>query len=186
MVGGGSKALAFRPTLGYGSAAKTEGGKMKIFGKTLGEYIRFQKPFLVLILVVGLARLALSLAGAPNSAVRWLSMTMVLLAGVIYAGVMAPRAGFGYRHLLPVVFLQAALVNGITIVGILIAIATGHDNIFTAPEFSPPGDEGRGGFHVFGHVAFGTGIGTLLSFAISSLVRWIAALAARRSASASS
>jgi len=157
---------------------------MKIFGKTLGEYVRFQKTFLILILAVGLARLLLSLAGAPNSAVRWLSMTMVLLAGVIYAGIKAPRAGFGYRHLLPVVVLQAALVNGITIVGILIAIATGQDNIFTAPEFSPPGDEGRGAFHVFGHVAFGTGIGSLLSWAISSLVLWITKKATRRSASA--
>jgi hypothetical protein len=133
---------------------------------------------------VGLARLALSLAGAPNSTVRWLSMTIALLVGVVYAGIKAPRAGFGYRHLLPVVFLQAALVNGITIIGILIAVATGQDNIFTAPEFSPPGDEGRGAFHVFGHVVFGTGIGSLISWALSSLVMWFTKLATRRSASA--
>jgi hypothetical protein len=159
---------------------------MKIFGKTPGEYVHFQKIFLGLILVVGLARLALSLAGAPDSAVRWLSMTMVLLGGVIYAGIKAPGLGFSYRQLLPVVFLQAALVNGITIIGILIAISTGRDNIFTAPEFSPPGDEGRGAFHVFGHVAFGTGIGSLLSWAISSLVMWVAKKITRRPASATS
>jgi hypothetical protein len=147
---------------------------MKIFGKTLSEYVRFQKPFLILILAVGLARLALSLAGVPNSTVRWLSMTIVLLAGVIYAGIKAPRAGFGYRQLLPIVVLQAALLNGITIVGILIAIATGNDNVFTSPEFSPPGDEGRGAFHVFGHVLFGTGIGSLISWGIASLVMWVA------------
>jgi hypothetical protein len=157
---------------------------MKIFGKPLGEYVRFQKTFLILIPAVGLARLALSLAGAPNSTVRWLSMTIALLVGVVYAGIKAPRAGFGYRHLLPVVFLQAALVNGITIIGILIAIATGQDNIFTAPEFSPPGDEGRGAFHVFGHVVFGTGIGSLISWALSSLVMWFTKLVTRRRASA--
>lgn len=157
---------------------------MKIFGKTLGEYVRFQKPFLILILAVGLVRLALTLSGAPNSAVRWLSMTVVLLAGVIYAGIKAPRAGLGYRHLLPVMVLQAALLNGITIVGILIAISTGHDNIFTSPEFSPPGNEGRGAFHVFGHVLFGTGIGSLLSWGLSSLVMWITKKATKRSASA--
>ncbi len=157
---------------------------MKIFGKTLGEYVRFQKAFLILILAVGLARLALSLAGMPIATVRWLSMTAALLAGVIYAGIKAARAGLGYRHLLPIVVLQAALVNGITIVGILIAITTGQDNIFTAPEFSPPGDEGRGAFHVFGHVAFGTGIGSLISWAISSLVLCITKWATRRPASA--
>ena len=41
-----------------------------------------------------------------------------------------------------------------------------------------------GDFHVFGHVAFGTGIGSLISWAISSLVMWITKLATRRSASA--
>ena len=157
---------------------------MKIFGRTLGDYVRFQKPFLILILVVGLARLGLSLAGTSNATVRWLSMTVVLLLGVIYAGLKAPGAGFGYRHLLPAVFLQAALLNGITIAGILIAIATGQDNIFTTPEFSPPGDEGRGAFHVFGHVVFGTGIGTLLSWAIASLVLWVKSKLTRRPASA--
>jgi hypothetical protein len=157
---------------------------MKIFGRTIGEYVRFQKPFLILILVVGLARLLLSLAGAPGSSLRWVSMTVVVLAGVIYAGIKAARSGLGFRHLLPPVFLQAALSNGIAIVGILIAIATGHDNIFTAPEFSPPGDEGRGAFHVFGHVVFGTGIGTLLSWGIASLVLLIARKTTRRSTSA--
>jgi hypothetical protein len=157
---------------------------MKIFGKTVGEYVRFQKLFLILILAVGLARLGLSLAGMPNSSVRWLSMTVMVLAGVIYAGVKAARAGFGYRHLLPVAFIQALLSNGIAIAGILIAIGTGNDNIFTAPEFSPPGDEGRGAFHVFGHFAFGTGIGSLLSWGIASLVLWITKKATRRSASA--
>jgi hypothetical protein len=157
---------------------------MKIFGKNLGDYIGFQKPFLILILVVGLARLSLSLAGAPSSSLRWLSMTVVALAGVVYAGIKATRSGLGYRHLLPPLFLQAALSNGIAIIGILIAIATGHDNIFTAPEFSPPGEGGRAAFHVFGHVVFGTGIGTLLSWGIASLVLFIARKTTRRSPSA--
>ncbi len=157
---------------------------MKIFGKTVGEYIHFQKLFLILILAVGLARLALSLAGMPNGAVRWLSMTIVVFAGVIYAGVKAARAGFGYRHLLPVAFLQALLSNGIAIAGILIAIATGNDNIFTAPEFGGSVEDGRGAFHVFGHVAFGTGLGSLITWGIASLVLWITRKATRRSASA--
>ncbi len=157
---------------------------MKIFGKTLGEYVRFQKLFLLLILAVGLARLGLSLAGMPNSAVRWLSMTVVVLAGVVYAGVKAARAGFGYRHLLPVAFLQALLSNGIAIVGILLAITSGADNIFTAPEFGGSVDDGHGAFHVLGHFAFGMGIGSLLSWGIASLVLWITRKATRRSASA--
>ncbi len=48
----------------------------------------------------------------------------------------------------------------------------------------PPGNEGRGAFNVFGQVAFGTGIGSLLSAGISSLVMWVAKILTRRSASA--
>ena len=47
---------------------------MKIFGRPLSDYIAFAKLFLVLIPVVGIARLALSLAGVPNSMVKWISI----------------------------------------------------------------------------------------------------------------
>ncbi|MGH9322635.1 MAG: hypothetical protein ACRD3V_22455 [Vicinamibacteria bacterium] len=155
---------------------------MKIFGKSLGEYLRFQKPILIAILVVGLLRLILSLAGLPIGTVRWLSMTLVVLIGVIYYGIQVPRTGFGtYRHLLPLVFVQAALSNGIAILGILIAMVTGQDNVFTSPEFG-----GQGAFHLFGHVVFGTGIGSILSWAIASLVMFITKKVTRRSAAATS
>jgi hypothetical protein len=155
---------------------------MKIFGKSLGEYIRFQKAFLIAILVVGLLRLILSMAGLPISTVRLFSVTVVVLIGALYYGIQAPRTGFGtYRHLLPLVFLQAVLSNGIAIAGILIAIATGEDNAFSEPEFG-----GQGAFHVFGHVVFGMGIGSLLSWAISSLAMLVTKKLTRRPAPATS
>jgi hypothetical protein len=158
---------------------------MQVFGKSLSEYVRFQKPILIAILVVGLARLILSLAGVPNGTVRWLSMTVVSLMGVLYYGIQVPKTGFGsYRHLLPLAVIQSALANGIAIVGILIALATGQQNIFTAPDFSP--GEGRDAFHLFGHVAFGIGIGSILSWGISSLVMLITRKLARPSAAAAS
>jgi hypothetical protein len=40
---------------------------MKIFGKSLSEYVSFEKGFLILILVVGFARLGLSLAACFRS-----------------------------------------------------------------------------------------------------------------------
>ncbi|HEY6332176.1 MAG TPA: hypothetical protein VI756_22805 [Blastocatellia bacterium] len=54
---------------------------MKIFGKPLSEYIHFERYYLLLILVVGLARLGLSLAKVPNSVDRFLSMTVLELIG---------------------------------------------------------------------------------------------------------
>jgi hypothetical protein len=65
---------------------------MKIFGKSLSEYLSFEKGFLILILVVGSARLGLSLAGVPSAAVKFVSLT-VLLLGLIYYSVRVPRRG---------------------------------------------------------------------------------------------
>jgi len=59
---------------------------MIFFGKRLSEYVAFVKPFLGLILVVGIARLALSLGGAPEYSFggdgkTWLHVGAHLLIG---------------------------------------------------------------------------------------------------------
>ena len=126
---------------------------MKIFGKSLSEYVSFEKGFLILILVVGLARLCLSLAGAPMGAVKFASMTVLMLLGLIYYSVRVHTSGFGsYKQLLPVLALPVILINLITISAIVLAIETGKDNIFTAPEFSPGRTSGRTWAHVGGHL----------------------------------
>jgi hypothetical protein len=67
---------------------------MTAFGSSLADYVRFERLLLWLILPVGLARLALSLAGLSNDIVKWFSMTVVELAGVLYCGIAVPAAGF--------------------------------------------------------------------------------------------
>ena len=52
---------------------------MKIFGKSLSEYVSFEKEFLILTMAVGMGRLILSLSGVPNSSVKWVSLTAVTL-----------------------------------------------------------------------------------------------------------
>ena len=112
-----------------------------IFGKRFSEYVRFQQVILGLILVVGLAKLAMTLAGMPNSTTKWLSLTVLTLVGVFYYGVRVHTSGFGsYKQLLPLTFNQNVLAHAIVIVGIVIGIVTGHDNVFTAPEYSGGGD----------------------------------------------
>jgi uncharacterized membrane protein len=141
---------------------------MKIFGKSLSEYIRFQAPILLLIVVVGLIRLGLSLAGVSNNVGRWFSVSAVLLLGVVVYAVRVPRTGFGsYRHLLPLVAIQTILAQLIVIAGIVIAIYSGKDNIYSAPEYSPQGN-GRSWFHVVAHC---------IAMVVASLIGWgIAAL----------
>jgi hypothetical protein len=155
-----------------------------IFGKKLSEYLRFQQAILGLILVVGLTKLAMSLAGMPNDTTKWLSITVLSLVGVFYYGVRVHTAGFGsYKQLLPLVFNQNVLAHGIIAIGIIIAIVTGHDNVFTAPEYSGGGD-GKNWLHVGAHVVLGMIVGSLVGWLVASIVMWVTKKVARRPAPA--
>jgi len=155
-----------------------------IFGKKLSDYLRFQQVILGLILAVGLARLALSLAGMPNSTTKWLSITVVSLVGLLYYGVRVHSTGFGsYKQLLPLIFNQTVLGNVISIIGIVIGILTGHDNVFTAPEYSGGGD-GKTWLHAGAHVVIGIPVGTLVGWLTASIVLWVTKRVARRPAAA--
>jgi len=155
-----------------------------IFGKKLSEYVRFQRVILGLILVVGLAKLALSLAGMPNSTTKWLSITVLTIVGVFYYGVRVRTTGFGsYKQLLPLIFNQNVLAHAIIVIGIVIGIVTGHDNVFTAPEYSGGGD-GKTWLHVGAHVVLGMIVGSLLGWLIASIVMWVTKRVARRPAPA--
>ena len=107
---------------------------MKLFGKSLSEYIEFQRQILSLIAVVALLRLLLSLAGLPNASVKWLSVSVAGILGVVYYGIRVHTQRFGsYRELLPLVVIQNGVMQAIIIAAIVLGIYTGRDNIYTAP-----------------------------------------------------
>jgi hypothetical protein len=146
---------------------------MTIFGKTLSQYISFQKVILLLVLAVGLGRLILSLAGVSNSATKWLSITAVGFIGIIYYAVRVYTSGFGsYKQLLPLLYIQSVVAQAIVIAGIIIAIVTHKDNVFSAPEFSGGGD-GKTWFHVTAHAVLGLIIGPLIAWLIASALMWV-------------
>src|SRR5437762_9460464 len=83
-----------------------------MFGKPVSAYLRFQKAWLILLAAVGLARLGLSLAGVPDRAVMWLSMTAVGWAAIISYGVAVHTSGFGtFRHLVAMIPVLPVLVQ---------------------------------------------------------------------------
>ena len=144
---------------------------MTVFGKKLSEYIAFQKVILIVIAVVGILRLVLSLAGVADATTKWLSMTVVSLAAIIYYGITVHTKGFGsYRQLLPLLVIQAVVGNLIAIVGIVISAVTGTQNIFTANEY---GGTASPALHIGGHVVLGMIVGPLIGWAIASLVMLI-------------
>jgi hypothetical protein len=149
-----------------------------IFGKTLSEYVAFAKPILLLIVVVGIARLALSLGGVQNSAVKWLSISAVLFIGLVYFSIRVYTTGFGsYKQLLPVLFLQSVTAQIIIIAGIVIAIETGKDNIFSVPEYAG-GRDGKTWLHAGAHLVLGLTIGPLIAWLVGCVIMWVTKKAA--------
>ncbi len=141
-----------------------------MFGKSVGQYLSFQRWFLVAIVVVFVVRFALSLAGTPNATVKWVSVTVVLLLGTLYYGMAVHTRGFGsYKQLYPLLLFQSLLGEGLVALAIALAIVTGQDNIYTAPEYSG-GNDGKNWMHVFAHVVVAAVVLPLVSWAISSLV----------------
>ena len=153
-----------------------------MLGKTVAQYLRFQRVVLVLIVVAFLVRLMLSLAGTPNSVAKWISVTVVLLAGIVYYGVAVHTSGFGsYKQLYPLVLFQSVLGEGLVALAIVLAIFTGRDNIYTAPEYSGGGD-GKNWLHVVAHLVIGAVVFPLVSWGVSSLVLLVTKKVAPRSA----
>ena len=147
---------------------------MTIFGKRLSDYSAFSRGLILAILVIGVARLALSLGGMPNSTTRWLSMSVVMWIGVFYYSVRVHTSGFGsYKQLLPVLALPNLVAQSIAIVAIAISIFTGVDNVLSAPEYSFGGD-GKPWAHLAAHVFIGTTVGSLVPWIFGCLIMFIA------------
>ena len=147
---------------------------MTIFGRRLSEYVAFSKVLMGVILVVGVARLALSVGGVPNSSAKWLSVTAAVWLSVLYCAVRVHTSGFGsYKQLLPVVVLLNAVAQAVAIAAIVLAIFTGADNIFSAPEYGFGGD-GKTWAHAGAHLAIGTTVGSLFYWLAGCLVMFAA------------
>ena len=155
-----------------------------MFGKSLSDYLRFQGVILGLIVAVAVARLGLSLAGQPNSSVRWLSVTALMVVGLLYYSVAVHTTGFGsYKQLYGLLLIQSVVTEVVIALAIVLAILTGHDNIYTAPEYSPTAD-GKTWFHVTGHLLAGTIVLPLLAWLVGSLILLVTKKVAPRSAAA--
>ena len=154
---------------------------MTIFGKPLSEYVSFAKVILLLIVMVGVARLALSLAGVENAIVKWLSISIVTLIGLVYFSIRVHTSGFGsYKQLLVLIVIQTVLGQAIIIAGIVIAIFTGRDNIFSAPEYSGGGD-GKTWGHAAAHLIVMI-LGSLVAWLVGSVILFVTKKAVQRDA----
>lgn len=143
---------------------------MRLFGKTISEYLRFAAGVVALVVAVGVARLALSMAGVPVSSVKFLSVTTMSLLGVVYFGVRTHTRGFGsYRQLLPLMVITLGAGSWVSGFAVVLAMITGTDNIYSLPEYSG-GGEGKTFFHAFAHFFIAPFVAGLIAWGLASLV----------------
>ncbi|MFN8006992.1 MAG: hypothetical protein U0V70_08225 [Terriglobia bacterium] len=146
---------------------------MTIFGKSLSEYVQFQKAILGFIVIVGLGRLGLSLAGVPNSTVKFLSLTAATILAWLFVTYKVHKAQFGgYKQLLPLIVIQNLVGQIVVAAAVALAILTTRVNIYTAPEYSG-GADGRTWGHAGAHLFFVTIFGSIVGWGISSLLLFI-------------
>src|SRR5262245_29168967 len=106
-----------------------------MFGKKLSEYVRFQWCLLLLIVAAFLIRMGMSLSGMTVDQVRWVSVTWLLLLGMVYCAVAVHTTGFGgYKELFGLLLVQSLVGEGLVALAIVLGILTGTDSVFTAPE----------------------------------------------------
>lgn len=146
---------------------------MTIFGKSVSQYVRFLGPILGFILVVGMARLLLSLAGVSVASVKYFSLTGAWLVGLVFCSITVHTKGFGsYKQLLALVGIQSLVAQAFTAAVVILAIVTGHDNIYSVPEFSG-GNDGKTWGHVGAHLGLAAPILTLAGWLIGSAILFV-------------
>ena len=140
-----------------------------MFGKKFSEYVQFQRWILILIVAAFASRLAIGLSGVPVPTARWVSINLVLLVGLVYCSIAVHTRRFGsYKQLLGLLFVQTAFAHMLIAFGIILAIVTGIDNIYTAPEFFG-GSSGKNWFHVLAH-CIGAFILPLIAWIFGSVI----------------
>ena len=143
-----------------------------MFGKKLSEFVQFERWILILVAAAFVIRLGLSLAGTPFTQTRWVSINLILLAGLIYCSVAVHTTRFGsYKQLFGLLVVQNVFAHTLIALGIVIGIVMGRENAFTVPEVSGGGN-GATWFHALLHLVGGF-IGPVFAWLIGSVILFV-------------
>jgi len=147
---------------------------MRITGHRIRDHIRLLGPLFGLIAAVFALRMIMAAADTPLWITRMVSVTVATSLSVLLAALLFHTRGFGSY---PNVVVSSLLLNIWSEVLIVVAIAfatlTKTTNIYTAPEFSIPGDDPLHLKHIYAHLTYGIGTGTLTGAGVGCLVLWL-------------
>jgi hypothetical protein len=155
---------------------------MTVFGKSVSAYVGFAKGPAILMLLVGITRLAMSLGGVENATTKYVSLNITMLFCVIYLAIRMHTTGFGtYKHLWPAILVPSLVFHLCAILGIVIGMITGQDNIYTTPEYAF-GQDGKTLLHLGAHLVIGIPVSTTINWLLGCLILLITRKLVRRPA----
>jgi hypothetical protein len=156
---------------------QTNGGSMKLFNKSFGEYWQFAKVGAYLLALMAVIRFVLKpMTGMPYETVtHFASVTNLAILLMIYFTIRARSSGFinSYRDILGIAMVLAFSLAALVVLGIAIDNIAGIQTYYT--------EDGHGGeinqwVHVGAHLLF-QGIGSsLFLWGIGSLVHFVMSL----------
>ena len=137
----------------------------------LRDQVRLLVPLFVLIAAVWALRLVLDASGAPSGIVRLSSVTVAGAVSVLLAVVLMHFRRLGrYSNAIVATILLVFWAQLLIVLTIAFAAVTGVQNVFAAPQYSPP--HGSGPLpHIAGHLTFGLGFGILVGSARARSIR---------------
>ena len=146
---------------------------MRVGGHRMREHVRLLLPLFAFLALVWLLRLLLAAFGVSLAVTRIFSVTAASAVAVFLAVLLIHFHGFGgYTNVVTTSLLLNAWSQILIVIAILFAVATGTENVYTLPEFSVMGDDPMHLRHIFGHLTFMFGLGTLLGAGMSCLMLW--------------
>ena len=147
---------------------------MKICGHGLRDHIRLLSPLFGIIAAVWVLRLVLDAAGASHRLISVFSVTVASTLAILLAVLLIHLRRFGsFPNVVVSVVLLVVWSQLLVILAIVFSVMTGRENIFTAPEFSAPGDDPHHIRHILGHLTFGIGVASLFGAAVGCLLLWL-------------
>jgi len=125
------------------------------------------RGFIAAVFLLGLARFVLTVAGFPDSMVKFVSMSVVLTAGMIYFALRTNR----HKERLWASYLLFFPYMVVEVAALAYTWATGRQTIFHAAEYSFGTSIG---LHTVGHLIGGLTWEPLISFVVMEVIWWIA------------
>jgi hypothetical protein len=147
---------------------------MKIGGHRLIEHIRLLAPLFGLIGAVWILRLILAAARTPPEIVRLVSVSTATTISIILAVLYFRSRRFGgYTNVFVASFMLNLWAELLIISAILFAMLTRTNNIYTSHEYFHGDAEPASLQHIYGHLTFGMGMGTLVGAAVGCILLWL-------------